>query len=215
MTRLAAPLLLLPALAAAADVAVLHNGARIPAARIESAGQTFILHQGAGRIELDATLVASIEHIDEPAAPPASSPAPPPAPPPVRDLVTESALRHGLPPAIVHALAQTESGYRPDAVSPKGAIGVMQLMPATAASLGADPSDPVQNIEAGARLLRDLLLKYQNAPDPVRRALAAYNAGPAAVDRFGGVPPYRETRSYVEKVIQHYWRQTGSQPHRP
>jgi len=103
-------------------------------------------------------------------------------------------------------VAATESAYQPRAVSPKGAVGVMQLMPQTAAQLGADPHDLRQNIEAGTRLLRDLLLKYQNTPNPVRRALAAYNAGAGAVERYNGVPPYRETLTYVERVIERYWR---------
>jgi soluble lytic murein transglycosylase-like protein len=97
-----------------------------------------------------------------------------------------------------------ESAYRPDAVSPKGAIGLMQLMPGTAAQYGADPMDPAQNVEAGTAYLRDLLLKYNG---DVAAALAAYNAGPGAVDRYHGVPPYAETRSYVGKVIRN-WQNT-------
>ena len=140
---------------------------------------------------------------------PAISPAPAPVPSPVpvlttKELVQLAAINNGLPPAFVHSVAKVESAYRADAVSPKGAIGVMQLMPATAAALSADPHDPAQNVEAGARLLRQLLIKYQNYPDQVRRALAAYNAGSGAVDRFNGVPPYRETQVYVEKVLQNY-----------
>jgi soluble lytic murein transglycosylase-like protein len=103
----------------------------------------------------------------------------------------------------------TESAYQTNAVSPKGAIGVMQLMPGTARYLQADPHNVEQNIDAGTRLLRELLLKYQDHPDPVRRALAAYNAGEGAVQRHNGVPPYRETQNYVEKVIGKYWRQVG------
>jgi soluble lytic murein transglycosylase-like protein len=115
-------------------------------------------------------------------------------------------LRYGLPPAFVHSVAQAESDYQPSALSPKGAIGVMQLMPGTARQLEADPKDPAQNIDAGTRLLRELLLKYQDTANGVRRALAAYNAGAAAVDRFGGVPPFPETQSYVERVIELYWK---------
>ena len=121
-----------------------------------------------------------------------------------RELVQLAALNNGLPPEFVHSVAKIESAYRADAVSPKGAIGVMQLMPATAAALSADPRDPAQNVEAGTRLLRELLIKYQHYPDQVRRALAAYNAGSGAVDRYNGVPPYRETQAYVEKVLQSY-----------
>jgi soluble lytic murein transglycosylase-like protein len=91
-----------------------------------------------------------------------------------------------------------------DAVSPKGAIGIMQLMPGTARELSADPHHPEQNVDAGVRYLRDLLLKYQDHPDQVRLALAAYNAGPGAVDRYNGIPPYRETVEYLRKVLDRY-----------
>ena len=113
-----------------------------------------------------------------------------------------AAVHAGLPPAIVHSIARAESGYREDAVSPKGAIGLMQLMPKTAAELDADPRDPAQNAEAGARYLRDLLQKYENDPHQVSKAVAAYNAGPAAVDKYHGVPPYPETVQYVNRVLR-------------
>jgi soluble lytic murein transglycosylase-like protein len=118
-----------------------------------------------------------------------------------RELVTLAALRQGLPPELLHSIAQVESGYRQDAVSPKGAVGIMQLMPQTARDLRADPADAAENVDAGARYLRELLLKYLDDPNQLRKALAAYNAGPGAVDRFNGVPPYRETLQYVQKVL--------------
>jgi soluble lytic murein transglycosylase-like protein len=96
---------------------------------------------------------------------------------------------------------EAESAYQPQAVSRKGAVGLMQLMPQTAQSLGADPTDPVQNVDAGARYLRDLLQKYDGL---LWHALAAYNAGPAAVDKYNGVPPYAETILYVKKIDQQY-----------
>jgi soluble lytic murein transglycosylase-like protein len=104
----------------------------------------------------------------------------------------------------VHSVAKAESGYRLDAVSPKGALGLMQLMPATAAELNVDPHDPAQNAEAGAEYLRDLLLKYENDPNQVSKAVAAYNAGPGAVDKYNGIPPYRETIDYVNRVLKDY-----------
>jgi soluble lytic murein transglycosylase-like protein len=90
----------------------------------------------------------------------------------------------------VHSVVSAESAYKTDAVSPKGAIGLMQLMPATAQSYGANPYDPSQNVEAGAAYLRELLIKYNG---DARLALAAYNAGPGAVSKYNGVPPYAET----------------------
>jgi len=101
-------------------------------------------------------------------------------------------------------VVKAESGYRQDAVSPKGAVGLMQLMPGTARLLGADPTDPRQNVDAGARYLTELLRKYFNDPYQVRKAVAAYNAGPAAVDRYNGIPPYPETIAYVERVIRQW-----------
>jgi soluble lytic murein transglycosylase-like protein len=147
--------------------------------------------------------VASIEPDDDvPPARPAPAEAPQTAPAGPRELVDQAALRHGLPAELLHSIAQVESGYRQDAVSPKGAVGIMQLMPQTARQLQADPSDPAQNVDAGARYLRELLLKYLADPYQLRKALAAYNAGPAAVDKYNGVPPYPETVRYVRKVLE-------------
>jgi soluble lytic murein transglycosylase-like protein len=193
-----------------AEIAVLHTGARLRADRIERDGAKLILHDASGRIELDAALVQAIEVEPEPPAPaplPAPEAAPAPAAKGPRELVTEAARRYGLPPEFVHSVAAAESAYNPKALSHKGAIGVMQLMPGTARQLNANPHVVEENIDAGARLLRDLLLRFQNDPNPVRRALAAYNAGEGAVKRYGGVPPYRETQAYVEKVIERYWKQ--------
>jgi soluble lytic murein transglycosylase-like protein len=105
-----------------------------------------------------------------------------------------AALRNNVSPDLIDIVARQESGYRANAVSKAGAIGVMQLMPATARALRVDPHDPIDNIEGGARYLRMLLDRFGGRVD---LTLAAYNAGPAAVDRYGGIPPYRETRAYV------------------
>jgi soluble lytic murein transglycosylase-like protein len=112
-----------------------------------------------------------------------------------------------LPPAFVRAVVAVESGYQADAVSPKGAIGLMQLMPGTARELRADPKIPEQNVDAGTRYLRDLLLKYDNQ---AYHALAAYNAGPGAVDKYHGVPPYRETRNYILNVLRNWKKQPSA-----
>jgi len=134
-------------------------------------------------------------------APVVSAPAPPAPSKDPKELVHSAAVRAGLPPAFVESVAKAESAYNPGAISPKGAIGVMQLMPETARSLGADPHDLEQNIDAGTRLLRELLLRYDG---DVVKALAAYNAGSGAVDKYQGLPPYPETQQYVNKVIRGY-----------
>ena len=121
-------------------------------------------------------------------------------------------MEQGLEPQFVRSVAHAESGFRQDAISVKGAIGLMQLMPATAQSYGADPHDPAQNVEAGAAYLRELLIKYDG---DARRALAAYNAGPGAVDRYRGVPPYRETRDYVARVLRKYEKKQAKAAAKP
>ncbi len=115
--------------------------------------------------------------------------------------IQEAAQATGLPAALIDAVIRTESGYRPRAVSRSGAKGLMQLMPATAASVGVtDAFDPRQNIMGGARYLRKMFDRFGK----LELAIAAYNAGPTAVKRHGGVPPYKETRRYVRVVIRRY-----------
>lgn len=116
---------------------------------------------------------------------------------PFDELIEPLAARHGVSVDLVHAVIQVESNYRASARSPKGAMGLMQLMPATARQYGVgDAYAPAENVEAGIRHLRSLLERFD-----VPLALAAYNAGEAAIRRYGGIPPYPETRSYVARVL--------------
>ena len=119
----------------------------------------------------------------------------------VHDLISAAAKKHGVSPALVKGIVATESNFRCDARSSVGAIGLMQLMPATAQEYGADPSVPAQNIDAGTRYISFLLQKYKKSRNQLKFAIAAYNAGFGAVDRYRGVPPFRETRGYVTKVL--------------
>lgn len=116
-------------------------------------------------------------------------------------LILLTAREHGVPPALVKAVIAAESLFDPDAVSHKGAQGLMQLMPSTASKLGVeDPFAADQNVSGGVRYLREMLDRYGD----MGRALAAYNAGPKAVDRYRGIPPYPETRAYVQRVMTYY-----------
>jgi soluble lytic murein transglycosylase-like protein len=110
------------------------------------------------------------------------------------------AAAHGVAVKLAHAVVRVESNYRADAVSPKGAMGLMQLMPATARQYAVeDPFDPEQNLSAGLRHLRGLLDRYGRGKESL--ALAAYNAGEGAVSRYRGIPPYRETQNYVQRIL--------------
>lgn len=114
------------------------------------------------------------------------------------DIIRREAVRHSLSPDLIRAVIQVESAFDANAVSPKGAMGLMQIMPVTAADLGVrNPFHPEENIAAGTAYLRQLLDRYDQKLD---LALAAYNAGPASVEKYGNVPPFRETQNYVKKV---------------
>ena len=202
------------------EYVVFSSGLKLHADRHEQSGSLIRLFYNGGVTEIPATLVSGFEEeevvtpeplatVDEHVVAIPETPALPSHDPNSRDpkeMVRAAARRSGLPPEFVESVAQIESGFRPDAVSPKGALGVMQLMPGTARTLGADPYDTAQNIDAGTRLLRELLIKYDG---DVVKALAAYNAGEGAVDKYQGMPPYNETRWYVKKVIDAYQKAGG------
>jgi len=117
----------------------------------------------------------------------------------LKEVIAESARKYDIPEKLLSAVIKVESNFNPRAVSSEGARGLMQLMPATARQLGVKNSfDIKQNVDAGSRYLKDMLDRYDGRID---LALAAYNAGPGAVDRYGGIPPYRETKGYVKKVM--------------
>ncbi|RAK66558.1 lytic transglycosylase domain-containing protein [Phenylobacterium kunshanense] len=130
-------------------------------------------------------------------APPVAAPAYRATPGEVARLIQESSARHSVPAQLVEAVAWQESRFNPAAVSPKGALGVMQLLPKTASELGVDPSDLRGNIDGGVAYLAQQMRRFGD----VRLALAAYNAGPQAVARYGGVPPYAETQNYVRAIL--------------
>jgi soluble lytic murein transglycosylase-like protein len=115
--------------------------------------------------------------------------------------IQEMAEKYRVPAEFVKSIVAAESNFNSEAVSSKGAIGLMQLMPETARAWGGDPTIPKQNIEAGTRYLGFLINHYRKSRKPLTCAIAAYNAGPAAVDRYHGVPPFPETRGYVARVL--------------
>jgi soluble lytic murein transglycosylase-like protein len=197
----------------AGEYVVLTTGFRLHADRHEISGNMARLFTADGFVEMPASAISAFEQeeiIDVPAPVQAAAPAPavPPAaimkPRTPADLAVEVAKKYNLPESFVAGVMKTESAFQANAVSPKGAIGLMQLMPATAHVLGVDPHDPRQNADGGAQYLRQLLEKYEKEPDQVLLALAAYNAGPAAVARWHGVPPYRETREYILRVLKEW-----------
>lgn len=187
----------------AGEIAILSNGFELTIDHHEVRGDNIVLISGSGETVLPRSQVMAIEALPDPPKPvPELTPTPKIEPP--KDPIESAAAKHGLPLAFVRSVAKAESAFNPKAISHKGAIGLMQLMPDTAKSLGVDPYKADENAEGGARLLRDLLIQYQNEPDQVRRALAAYNAGEGTVKKYSGVPPYRETQTYIERVLRNY-----------
>ena len=209
-------LLALPALCT--DLAILHNGFSIPHERREVIGSVTRLYLGNGKDYVDIA-TAQIERFEKdqspgvvpvpvPTAatlPPASSTKPQPLKAQdLKEVINTISDQHHLDPDFISSVIHAESGFNPRAVSPKGAQGLMQLMPGTASKLGVTNSfDPRSNVEGGTRYLSELLERYNF---DVIKALAAYNAGPHRVQQYGGVPPYYETRTYVARIVRDYNR---------
>ena len=192
--------LFLTASASAGEYVTFASGSRLRVDRHETEGSKVRLYADAAEMVVDAAQVRGYE-VEEyappaPVAAPAAAPLQTVAPGPA-DLADAAADKYGLPRRLVRSVMAAESALNPLAVSPKGAVGLMQLMPSTARTLSANPYDPAQNVDAGARYLRDLLLQYKGG---LWHALAAYNAGPGAVARYNGVPPYRETIDYIVRI---------------
>ena len=203
--------LLVTAVPASAEIVFLTSGRTISVKSHKVDGENIVLTlRTGGEVTCDQTLIKKIEadevpYID-PDAPKVTLAAQAPAGQerslegtPYAEIIASAAEAHGVNPMLVSALIQVESGYRPSARSRKGAMGLMQLMPSTAREYKVrNPFEPKANIEAGIKHLKTLLDRF---PSSVELALAAYNAGPSAVERFNGVPPYRETRNYVTRIL--------------
>ncbi len=189
---------------ASADIAVMSRGKILYIDRFERSDEDITLFlTGGGEVTVPSDLVANIvpnEIVEDQGADPAEVR----LLPHLESVIQPAAAKYGLDPNLVAAVIWAESSGDPNAVSKKGARGLMQLMPATARELGVgNVLDPEQNVEGGSHYLRQMLDEHDG---DLPLALAAYNAGPDAVREYGGVPPYRETRDYVGKVMRIYDR---------
>jgi hypothetical protein len=203
---------------AVADILVFTTGRTMSVSSARFEGDRLVVGlRGGGEASFPRTVIGRVDRDEVPYPSPAGEsvgPVPEPAPiapdtlgmmpgaRPFAELIATSAATHGVDVRLVHAVIEAESNYQPRARSPKGAKGLMQLMPATARQYAVrDPYDPRSNIDAGVRHLKDLLSRFE-----VGLALAAYNAGEATVRRFGGLPPYTETRNYVARILRRVGR---------
>jgi len=200
---------------ASAEIVFLTSGRTLSVKSHTTEGESIILTlRGGGQVTCDKNLIEKIEPDEVPYADPdAAKQSQPPASDqsdrdrptldgtPYGEFIISAAEAYGVDPLLVKALIQVESGYRPTAKSPRGAVGLMQIMPSTARAYNVrNPFDPKANIEAGVRHLKALLDRFGG--DRTELALAAYNAGVGAVEKFNGVPPYRETRNYVTRILE-------------
>jgi Transglycosylase SLT domain len=211
-------LLLLALPASGTDLAILHNGFSIRHERRETVGSVTRLYLGTGKdyIDIATDQIERFEKDQSPVVVPALVPAAAPLaqarlakpqplkPQELNEVINSISDQHHLDPDFINSVIHAESGFNPRALSPKGAQGLMQLMPGTASKLGVSNAfDPRANVEGGTRYLSELLQRYNF---DVIKALAAYNAGPQRVQQYGGVPPYNETRAYVARIVREYNR---------
>lgn len=197
--------LLLAGSAIAGEFAVLTTGFRIAAERHEVDGeQVTLFTKGGGTMRIPLEAVAGFEPDDR--IPDATDPDPQSGREKTLDeIVARFSSESGLPEALVHSVIAAESAYDAGAVSSKGAVGLMQLMPGTARDLQVtERHDPGENVRGGAMYLRQLLDRYRESPESLLLALAAYNAGPGRVDNYNGLPPFNETRLFVRRVLDRF-----------
>ena len=201
-------LLLLSVPALGSDFAILQNGFSIRHEQRETVGSVTRLYLGTDKAEYVDIDTDQIERFEEDLSP--LVPLTPPARPQnLNEVINAISDRHHIDPDLINSVIHAESGFNPRAVSPKGAQGLMQLMPQTALQLGvSNPFDPRSNVEGGTRYLSELLQRYNF---DLIKALAAYNAGPQRVQHYGGVPPYYETRAYIARIVRDFNRKKLAQ----
>jgi soluble lytic murein transglycosylase-like protein len=207
--QLAAGLVMLLAAisASGSQVAVLRNGFTIPHESREFVGSMTRLYTSADKssyVDIPTDEIERFE-IDLTPSPKPAATLSPATKPNLQEVIKGASEKHSLDEDLINSVIRAESGFNPHAVSPKGARGLMQLMPDTASGLGvSDTFDPKANVEGGTQYLRWLLDRYHY---DLAKALAAYNAGPHRVEQYRGVPPYAETRAYVARIIRDFNRQ--------